>query len=285
VATNRRRPRGHDRIAAAKLAREQAERRRQRRPWVVGGAALAVIVIVGIVLLVKSSSDSSNVTTGPATTTGNTGTTVAATPAGFTYGTAPCAPNPPPASPTLDFSGSNGFQNCIDPSGHYSATFDTSAGEIKVDLDTTLTPGTSNNFMQLAGYGYYNGTKFFRTDTSIGIIQGGAAKTNTAADPGPGFTINDEGPHFTYKPGELVMARTSAANSAGSQFFFTVDDKSSQLDGTGTYVAFGTVTSGLDVLQKILASNVQGTGGLGGAPDPPVTVNSVTIGKASLVPG
>jgi peptidyl-prolyl cis-trans isomerase A (cyclophilin A) len=285
MATNPRRARGHDRIAAAKLAREQAERRRQRRPWIIGGAALAAVVVVAVGLLVKSSSDSSNVTTGPTPTTGVTGTTVAGAPVGFTYGTGPCAPTTPPASPTLDFSGTNGFQKCIDPIGHYTATFATTAGEIKVDLDTTVTPGTTNNFVQLAGFGYYNNTQLFRTDTSIGIIQGGAAKTNSPSDPGPGFTIPDEGAHFTYKPGQLVMARTSSPNSASSQFFFTVDDKASQLDAQGTYVSFGTVISGLDVLQKILASNVPGTGGLGGAPSPAVTVNSVTIGRASLVPG
>lgn len=285
MATNRRRTKGHDRIAAAKLARQHAERRRRRQPWIIGGAALAVIVIVAVVLLVKSSSDSSNVTTGPTPTTGNSGTTVAgATAAGFAYGTAACAPNPPPASPTIDFAGSNGFQKCIDPAGRYTATFATTAGKIKVNLDTTVTPGTTNNFVQLAGFGYYNNTQLFRTDLSIGIIQGGAAKTNSSSDPGPGFTIPDEGAHFTYQPGQLVMARTSAPNSASSQFFFTVDDKASQLDGQGTYVSFGTVISGLDVLQKILASNVPGTGGQGGAPNPAVTVNSVTIGQASLVP-
>ena len=283
MATNRRRARGHDRIEAARHAREKAARRRQLMPWIVGGAALAVIVVVGIVLLVSSSSDKSNVTTGPPGTGTGTGTTVAGSPAGFTYGTAPCAPATTPKPPTLDFSGTGGFQKCLQPGGKYTATFDTSAGIVKVDLDTTTTPGTVNNFVELAGYGYYDATKLFRTDTSIGIIQGGAAHTNSASDPGPGYTINDEGGKFTYQPGQLVMARTSGANSAGAQFFFTADDKSSALDAQGTYVVFGTVTSGLDVLQKILASNVDQAGGLGGAPNPTVIINSVTIGEATLV--
>ena len=47
---------------------------------------------------------------------------------------------------------------------------------------------------------------------------------------------------------------------------------------------FGTVTKGLDVLQAILATNVD-SGTLGGAPSPEVTVKSVTIGEASIVGG
>jgi cyclophilin family peptidyl-prolyl cis-trans isomerase len=136
--------------------------------------------------------------------------------------------------------------------------------------------------VQLAGWGYYDGTQLFRTDTSIGIIQGGSPHTEDASDPGPGFTIPDEGSGFTYQPGQIVMARGSGANSASAQFFFTVDDKASQLNGQGTYVVFGTVSEGLDVLQKILATNVEGSGGLGGSPNPPVTITQVIIGRATL---
>jgi cyclophilin family peptidyl-prolyl cis-trans isomerase len=252
----------------------------------VGGSALAVILVVGIALLVSSSPDSSNVSTGttPTTGAGTTATTGApATGAAFTYGSAPCAPAAPPTPPTLDFGGTNGFQSCLDPALGYVATFDTSAGTVKVLLDVKNTPGTTNNFVQLAGYGYYNGTKLFRTDTSIGIIQGGAPHTNSASDPGPGYTISDEGGKFTYQAGQLVMARTSEPNSGSAQFFFTSGDKSSALDAQGTYVVFGSVISGQDVLDQILASNVDQPGGLGGAPNPPVTINSVTIGSVSLV--
>ncbi len=214
----------------------------------------------------------------------------------------PAPPRPrPPTSPTeppecapfdgtpspgkLDFSGTGGFKQCVDPTKVYRATIETSAGTVVAQLDAANQPGTVNNFVQLAGWGYYNGSLLFRTDTSIGIIQGGAPHTNSASDPGPGFTIDDEGSGFTYKPGQLVMARTQQPNSAGSQFFLTVTDAASSLDAQGTYVVFGNITTGLDVLQKILASNVEGSGGLGGSPNPPVTVISVSIEEASVVPG
>ena len=147
-------------------------------------------------------------------------------------------------------------------------------GTVRARLDTQRTPQTANNFVVLARYKYYDGTRFFRTDTSIGIIQGGGL-SNAAS---PGYTIADEGGTFTYTPGDLVMARTGQPNSAGAQFFFGVDENVSGLDTQGTYVTFGEVTEGLDVLQAILATNVDDpASGLGGAPDPPVTVNSVRI--------
>ena len=83
-----------------------------------------------------------------------------------------------------------------------------------MQLDTTRTPGTVNNFVTLSRWKYYDGSSIFRTDTSIDIIQGGG-KTNTDS---PGYTIPDEGGTFTwsdtggkgpftYQAGDLVMAR------------------------------------------------------------------------------
>ncbi|MGZ4710979.1 MAG: peptidylprolyl isomerase [Acidimicrobiales bacterium] len=267
-----------ERKAAAIVAAQQAAERR-RRLTVVGAVVGALVLIAVIAAVVLVSRDDSTSTASDASTT--------TTPtSGFTYGTAACAPADGAPSPgTLDFPDTNGFQKCIDPTHVYTATIQTSAGTVVAQLDAAKQPGTVNNFVQLAGWGYYNGSQLFRTDQSIGIIQGGAPHTNSASDPGPGYTIDDEGTGFTYHPGQLVMARTQQPNSAGSQFFFTVTDASSSLDAQGTYVVFGDVTSGLDVLEKILASNVDGSGGLGGSPNPPVTVTSIIIGEANLVSG
>ncbi len=112
-------------------------------------------------------------------------------------------------------------------------------------LDTTKTPNTANNFIVLSLYHYFDQTAIFRTDTSIGIIQGGSPHTQDNTDPGPGYTIKDEGSGYTYAAGDLVMARTSAPNSAGAQFFFCVTSACSALNSQGTYVVFGHVTSGL----------------------------------------
>ena len=113
-----------------------------------------------------------------------------------------------------------------------------------------------------------------------------AADEDTAetgpTDPGPGYTIPDEGEGFTYVPGQLVMARSQAPNSASAQFFFTAGPNASALDEAGTYVVFGNVIEGLDIVESILASST-GSGSLGGQPDPTVIVTSVQIEE--LAPG
>lgn len=161
---------------------------------------------------------------------------------------------------------------CIDATKTYTAVFDTSEGEIQVLLDTAKTPKTVNNFVVLSRYKYYDGTTIFRTDPSIDIIQGGGL-TNTDD---PGYSIEDEGNGYTYVEGDLAMARTMEPNSAGGQWFFVTGPNAAALDSQGTYVNFGKVASGLDVVKSILALN-SGSGDLGGAPSRTVVVNSVSI--------
>lgn len=169
-------------------------------------------------------------------------------------------------------------QLCIDPAGAYLARFDTSHGSVLVLLDSANTPGTVNNFVNLARFGYYDRTLIHRSDPAIGILQGGSPHTGSADDPGPGYGIWDEGAGFGYPPGRLAMARTDEPDSADAQFFFTVTDAARVLDGQGDYVVFGEVIEGLDVLASILDSHVADPSStLGGAPDPPAVVNSVTI--------
>jgi cyclophilin family peptidyl-prolyl cis-trans isomerase len=174
---------------------------------------------------------------------------------------------------------------CIDPNKTYAATFDTTEGRIQVKLDAKKAPQTVNNFVVLSRYHYYDGTAIFRTDQSIEIIQGGSPTTQSPSDPGPGYTIADEGDPTTrtYNDGDLVMARTQQPNSAGAQFFFVAGQKAAALNGGsgptgGTYVTFGNAGDSVSVVQKILALNKENpSGGLGGAPSRTVVVRKVTI--------
>ncbi|MCY4273684.1 MAG: peptidylprolyl isomerase, partial [bacterium] len=188
-----------------------------------------------------------------------------------------CPPADGSGPRVLDFDGPPPM--CLDSSKEYTAVFDTTAGVMRVALDTVSTPVTANNFAVLARYRYYDDTLLFRTDPSIGIIQGGAPRTNSPSDPGPGYTIVDEGSGFAYEPGQIVMARTGAPNSAGAQFFFAVNENTALLNSQGTYVVFGRMDeASLAVAEAILASHVdQPDNPLGGGPDPQVIVNSVTI--------
>jgi len=161
---------------------------------------------------------------------------------------------------------------CIDPAKQYSATFNTSEGVIEVTLDTKKTPLTVNNFVMLSRYKYYDTSFIFRTDLSLDLIQGGGSNNTNS----PGYSIKDEGTGFKYTEGDLVMARSSVADSAGGQFFFATGPKVARLNSQGNYVTFGKITKGLDVAQAILALNT-GEGRLGGAPSRVIRINTVVI--------
>ncbi|MCB0984664.1 MAG: peptidylprolyl isomerase [Ilumatobacter sp.] len=220
------------------------------------GALSFVVDIVGV-----TAADGTHTTVaGPTTTAGPPEISE------FTYGTGAC-PEADGSSPkTTEFT--DAPELCIDPAKQYTATFETSQGTIVVELDMSV-PGTVNNFVTLARYHYYDDTIIFRTDPSIDIIQGGG-RTNTDT---PGYTIPDEGTGFTYTEGKLSMARTSDANSAGGQWFFVAGPNASVLDGQGTYVNFGDVTEGIDVVKAILAL----AGDDGQTPTEEVQLISVTI--------
>jgi cyclophilin family peptidyl-prolyl cis-trans isomerase len=281
VGTEKRdRQRANRQLKYEQLAKQEQRRKLSRRV-VIG--VVAAVGGVGLVLAVAwlsgaggddddTAATSVPVTTGPATTTGSTVPASAApasiVPADFTYGTGACPPRQV-AEPVRSFDAAP--KECIDPAKTYTATFHTSEGDIVVDLDTTTTPGTVNNFVTLARYGYYDDTLIFRTDPSIDIIQGGG-KTNTDS---PGYEIPDEASGFTYQAGQLAMARTGAPNSAGGQWFFVAGPKASSLDAQGTYVVFGEVTEGLDVVQSILGL----AGDDGQTPTREVTLDSVEISE------
>jgi cyclophilin family peptidyl-prolyl cis-trans isomerase len=265
------------------LRRAQQQSQKRRQYLTIGGAVL-VLFLAFLFFTGTFSGSSKKVATSSTTLPGSSTTATTSKPpptaapvaAGAKItGSTPC-PKPDGSSPRTS-SFAQAPPNCLDAGKKYTATFDTTQGTIVVALDTTTTPVTANNFIVLSRYHFYDGSAIFRTDTSIDILQGGGPATQSPSDPGPGYTIKDEGaPPRHYKAGDLVMARTSAPNSAGAEFFLVAGPKASALDSQGTYVTFGTVTTGLPVVQKIEGLSV-GAGQLGGAPSVVVTVKTVTI--------
>lgn len=237
----------------------------RKRGLVLGIGIPAAIVALFMIARLTGSND-------PASTTTPT-SPPASNPAGIVEGATECPKSDGTQAQVTSFASS--MKKCIDETKTYTATFDTTEGEIVVELDTKGVPGTVNNFVALSRYKYYDGSLIFRTDPSIDIIQGGG-KTNTDS---PGYTILDEGGPFKYSEGDLVMARGSEPNSGGGQFFFVTGPNASLLDQQGTYVTFGKVTKGLDVTKAIIALHKADDSGLGGAPSRTVTVNSVTISE------
>ncbi len=265
------------RLAAAR--NEQSARNRRRLLIAVFG--ILVLTLLGAYLAFSGDDDTVAGSSDNSDTAGTSDSADGNDPAATAEG---CPAEDGSSPRTIDFAAAQPM--CIDPSQTHVAVFDTSEGEIRVELDSTNTPLTANNFVTLARWGYYDGTTLFRTDPSIEIIQGGSPHTESPSDPGPGYTITDEptfdlddsgnltGP-YRYVAGQLVMARSAGPNSASAQFFFTTGPNASLLDGQGVYVVFGT-TDDVDVLQEIIGLHVPGAS-LGGAPSREVMITSVTI--------
>ena len=127
-------------------------------------------------------------------------------------------------------------------------------GIMKGELYEDIAPETVANFEKLANSGFYDGLIFHRVIPGF-MIQGGCPQgTGTG---GPGWTIKGEfrangfRNDLKHERGVLSMARTMEPNSAGSQFFI-MTTTSPHLDGQ--YAAFGKVTEGMTVADKIVMS-------------------------------
>ena len=136
----------------------------------------------------------------------------------------------------------------IDPNKKYTATFDTSRGQIVCDLFAKDAPNTVNNFVFLARDKFYDGTKFHRVIPDF-MIQGGDPEGSGRG--GPGYKFADEvdskkNPN-KHKVGSLSMAN-AGPNTNGSQFFIT-HVATDWLNGKHT--VFGQVRSGQDVVNAV----------------------------------
>lgn len=123
--------------------------------------------------------------------------------------------------------------------------------KIKIELYPNIAPNTVNNFISLVQKGFYDGLTFHRIVPGF-MIQGGDPKGDGTGGPGYGikgeFKSNGFSNTLLHTKGVISMARATDPNSGGSQFFIMLGD-TPQLDGD--YAAFGKVTEGLDVVDKI----------------------------------
>ncbi len=126
-----------------------------------------------------------------------------------------------------------------------NATLHTNHGPIQVELYDDDAPVTVQNFLKLAGDGFYDGVTFHRVIPDF-MIQGGDP-TGTGSG-GPGYQFEDEENEHRVERGALAMAN-AGPNTNGSQFFVVVADACPWLDGKHT--VFGRVTEGLDVVDTI----------------------------------
>ena len=124
-------------------------------------------------------------------------------------------------------------------------------GIIKLELDADVAPITVENFVELTNKGFYTGKTFHRIIKGF-MIQGGSSDglgyTGSDKTIKGEFTSNGVFNNISHKRGVISMARSNDPNSASSQFFIVHED-SEYLDGN--YAAFGHVTEGMEVVDKI----------------------------------
>ena len=127
-------------------------------------------------------------------------------------------------------------------------------GKITVALDRENAPLTVENFLSLVNSSFYDGLTFHRIVPGF-VIQGGDPNGDGTGGSDKQikgeFRENGVNNNISHVRGVISMARSLDNNSASSQFFITLSDDAVFLDGK--YAAFGKVTSGMDVVDKIAA--------------------------------
>ncbi|MFG1710079.1 peptidylprolyl isomerase [Nonomuraea sp. M3C6] len=279
------------------LAREHYERQMQRRvereqkakrTAIIGSTVGVVIVVGGIVAAVALLGG------------GNTGTDAAASPTASPEDTATAPPTTGPkpynaAAGTCDYvkdtAGGQVKDVGLPPAkvkttpAKKTMTFKTNLGDIVVDLDNAKAPCTTNSLEHLAKKKYYDGSKCHRLGSGqFPMLQCGdpTAKADGKSQDGsggPGYVMAEENLQGAqYKRGVMAMAKTQAPGSTGSQFFLVFGD----IQLTPDYTPVGTITKGLDILDKVSKAGVIADMGDGtGAPKQTVEIKDVTIAGKS----
>jgi peptidyl-prolyl cis-trans isomerase B (cyclophilin B) len=251
-----------------RLAR-RAQRDRRARRWTV--AVTAVVIVAGLsvggVLLAGTSS--------------GTSTTPKATPsASATPSPTPTAEAEPATHCVYTASGTAARTVSLPPStpdykATYTATINTNRGAIVIDLLNSKATCTVNSFVHLAEADFYNSSPCFRLSTADPYMLQCGDPTGKGTG-GPGYEFASENlTGAAYTAGTLAMANTGAADSNGSQFFLVYKDSPLPPD----YTPFGTIVSGLNILQTVAKAGygppLSSAGG--GAPKEKVQIESVTV--------
>ena len=137
-------------------------------------------------------------------------------------------------------------------------------------------PRPSHPSPVLAKASYFNDSPCHRVTTDgIFVLQCGDPQGGTGSGPGYSYGIENAPKDGTYPKGTLAMARTSDPNSNADQFFVVYKDSKLPTEGGG-YSIFGTVTGGMDIVEKIAAAGVSG-GATDGAPAAPISILTVAV--------
>jgi cyclophilin family peptidyl-prolyl cis-trans isomerase len=275
----------------AVIQRQRKRRATLRRVLTFGGLAAAIVLIV---VLIQSGGSkhphangknpsttlktggSSTPTTASTTAPSTTPTSTFPVPTTQALTSVPVAPKcltNPSTSRVVLFSTAPG--DCIGKTSVWDATFETSVGNLTVQMDAAKSYAAVNNFVFLAEYQYFNGTFFHRIIPGF-VIQGGdPAGTGSSGATGtgvmkygyPGYQWTGNYPPQScktkvtapcYHAGDIAMANSNpnpktapSASTNGSQFFLILKGGDTQLNSEPSYSDFGKVISGMSVVDKI----------------------------------
>ena len=157
----------------------------------------------------------------------------------------------------------------------------TSLGAVVIELYPENAPKTVENFLQYVKDGFYDGTIFHRVIPGF-MAQGGGFTSNLQQKPVRPAIRNEAGNGLRNAVGTLAMARTADPHSATAQFFINVsendflDFKSADDKGYG-YTVFARVTSGMDVVQKMLQIPTATVGPHQNVPRQPIVIERARL--------
>jgi len=295
VATKKQRQRKLAKQAHERRLDRQAQRARRARLLSVSAIAVVLVAAVGVGIAAalgvfspaKSSEAKAASVTPSATATASA--TPSATPSPSSTaamvdgkciytasGTASRKVSLPPAKP--------------DTAAKYTATIKTNRGDIVIDLLGSQAPCTVGSFVSLVSQKYLDNTPCHRLTTKgIFVLQCGDPSGTGSG--GPGYVFNSEnltslkqitvpaagGKVGVYPAGIVAMANTGQPDSNGSQFFLVYKTT----DLPPSYTPFGTIVSGLSVIQNVAKAGTDNSNGAGdGHPKEQVQIESVSISKA-----
>jgi peptidyl-prolyl cis-trans isomerase B (cyclophilin B) len=287
----RERKRARDRFEQQRSARRERQRRNRKRAG-IGLAVLCVLgLIAGVTTVLVSGGGTPTAAKKPAAKVSAT-----ASPSASATASASAAAVTEPAQHCSYTSASAGSvvkaslpTASPDYKAAYTASINTNLGPITIDLANSKATCTVNSFAHLASANFWNNSQCHRMSNSgsLYMLQCGdptakaslklSCSSTTIGTGGPGYDFASENlKGATYPAGTVAMANTGSPDTNGSQFFLVFKQTALPAD----YTPFGTITSGLGILQNVAKAGTTCTYSAGGGvPKEKVIIDSVSIKK------
>jgi peptidyl-prolyl cis-trans isomerase B (cyclophilin B) len=272
VATNKQRRQAAQRHLQRQLERRAELAKKRRRNLGIVASVIAVLVVVGAGLVITGvfSGDGSSQAAANPSSSAAAHTTNA-------DGTVTCTYTPDTTqNPNLKDVGTPPKPQATLAKGTSTVLMSTNQGDLTLTLDHAKAPCAAASFTYLASKKFFDGSPCHRlvNQQNFGVLQCGDPSGTGSG--GPTYKYGEEvTDKTTYPRGTIAMAKTSAPNTTGSQFFLCFVDTSLPAQ----YTVVGTVDEpGLAVLKKVADGGIKDVGPTGdGAPAVPVTIKTMTV--------